>query len=379
MKDKRVIIVIIIVLSLVLGFSIYFVFTNVNNSKNMNENNQGNNEVSNELITTDTLFLCKSDTEDYVGNDGNIEFVKASDKKYENEVCNGEFAGKYVCENEYCGSSTGGQFWGGYRNYEKGIAAIHDANEETPFGNTFLYDFKNNKKLTDDLGFTMTIYTKNKNNKEYFLVEKEEESGVIDNNGKILIDFKYDNVGFDMVSLENNSRDILLANKGIIFLRLKDKLGIYDLEQEKLITNMNLDKIGYYSYNGEYVTPLLSELFSQVDNYNLNQIYVEEDNVGKIINYKTGEVVKTLDKTYDFVLPLDNELILVYENKITDILDKNNKSVLKEKIQGEANFNWDYDGGFELKENDFKNLVITIKDKNYEFNIENRKLSEKNN
>ena len=142
---------------------------------------------------------------------------------------------------------------------------------------------------------------------------------------------------------------------------------------------MNLDKIGYYSYNGEYVTPLLSELFSQVDNYNLNQIYVEEDNVGKIINYKTGEVVKTLDKTYDFVLPLDNELILVYENKITDILDKNNKSVLKEKIQGEANFNWDYDGGFELKENDFKNLVITIKDKNYEFNIENRKLSEKNN
>ena len=82
--------------------------------------------------------------------------------------------------------------------------------------------------------------------------------------------------------------------------------------------------------NKKYVVALLSELFSQVDNYNLNQIYVEENNTGKIINYKTGEVVKNLNKTYDFVLPLNDELILVSENNTTDILDNNFKSVLKE-------------------------------------------------
>ncbi len=365
MKDKRVIIVIIVVLTLVLGFSVYFVYTNIKQS---------------DLITTDTLFLCKADTEDYVGNTGHLELVKASEEKHEKDVCNGEFTGKYVCQNEYCGSSIGGQWMTEYADYEKGIVKIRDASEEASWKNSFLYDFKNNKKLTEDLGFLMIVYNKNKKDKTYFLVEnKNEDYGIIDNNGKTIIDFKYDDVGFNITSLENNSRDILLENKGIIFLRLKDKLGIYDLEEEKLITKMNLDKIGYYSYDGEYVTPLLDEVFSQVDNYNLNQIYVEEDKVGKIINYKTGEVVKTLDKTYDFVLPLDDELILVYDNKTTDILDKNNKSVLKEKIQGEANFNWTSGGDIELNEDIFKNIIITTKDKIYEFNIETRKLSEKTN
>ena len=353
MKNKKSIIVIVIAL-VILILGVVLIYYGVNKKSS--------------LITKDTLFLCP---EKYVKDNLSWEKlikVKKDDNINEKDVCDGKFIGKYVCQDEYCDYSVGGQSWGGYIDYERGIAVIYDSNQETAFGHSFLYDFKNNKKLTDELGFSMMVYSNN--NKNYFLVEKDEKSGIVDSNGKTIIDLVY---------LENNSRDILLANKGIIFLRLKDKLGIYDLEQEKLTTKMNLDKIGYYIYDGEYVRALLSELFSQVDNYNLNQIYVEENNTGKIINYKTGEVVKNLNKTYDFVLPLNDELILVSENNTTDILDNNFKSVLKEKINGVSNYNWDYDGGFKLEKDDFKNIIINIEDKDYIFNIETRELSEKQN
>ncbi len=354
MKNKKNIIVISIALViLILGAILIYYGLNKKSS----------------LITKDTLFLCKDNS----NND--LELVKASDNKREKDVCGGK-SYKYVCQTKDCGGEKNvGQFFQGYLNSKLGIALIGDTEDRQLY---FLYDFKNGKKLSDEYMFPMILYNNLENNKTYFLVKDKakEKYAVIDNYGKLVIDFSYDEVGFNLQILENNSRDILLANKGIIFLRLKDKLGIYDLEQEKLITKMNLDKIGYYIYDGEYVKSLLSELFSQVDNYNLNQIYVEENKVGKIINYKTGETIKTLNKTYDFVLLLSDELILVSENNATDILDNNFKSVLKEKIKGTANYNWDYDGGFDLEKDDFKNIIIRTNDKDYIFNIEKRVLSE---
>ena len=335
MKDKKVIIVIIVILSLVLGFSIYFVFTNVKKS---------------DLITKDTIFLCPS-SEEY--NSENIELVKASDGKHENDICNGNFVGKYVCQSSECRLKSN-QYIGYFNN--KGVGIITEGSDKD-----FLYDFINNKKLTDYYNFTYAVYSKN--DISYFQVKKNKKYGIIDSNGNIIVPVKYNSLSLEDTSIEWQS-DILLEEEGIIEAISDTGMSLIDLNTRKEIYNSK-DKI-IKSLNG------LSINFA---NLKLKQIYVASDKEGELINYKTGEVVKTFDEVYDMVYPINENFILTIKDKEIDILE-DSKSVLKNKIK----ITNDY---YYLNSDDENNIFnIEIRDSNnttiiYEFNTKTKELISK--
>ena len=113
------------------------------------------------LIEKDTLFLCPGD--EYV--DGKIVKVTATEGKKESEVCNGEFVGKYVCTNEYCGEPYNSQLNNRYVDYESGIALIGDTNIGNEIGLegpgiSFLYNFKDKRKISEEYDFYTTLLKK---------------------------------------------------------------------------------------------------------------------------------------------------------------------------------------------------------------------------
>ena len=112
--------------------------------------------------------------------------------------------------------------------------------------------FKNNKKLTDEMGFLMDIYSNSDNSKTYFDVYNSDGDGVIDNYGNVIIDFSKYGIVIDMVHLENDSRK-LLSITGTLFVSSNNKFGIFSLEKEKLISEVELNKVGYYKFEDKYI------------------------------------------------------------------------------------------------------------------------------
>ena len=370
MKDKKVIIVIIIVLVLVLGFSIYFVYTNIKQT---------------DLITTDTLFLCPSTT-----LDGEMKKVLASDNLKINSVCNGQ-GYKYECKLDYCYSSIGAQSFDGYYSYNKGIGIIYEG-ESIEKAKQFLYDFKNQRVLINDYKLNEIVYENNDN--VYFLAtDKNDKVGIIDSNNKKITEFKYDYFMYCPGCVVDN-QDYNIINNGIIIATINEKYGFIDIKNGKELTKFEYEQYGYYKYNGQYNSNI-SDIYgensnnsSELENRKLHEIYVTTSNSGLIINYTNGNVVRTLNKKYNFALSLNEKLVLVEDNKTIDILDENNKSVLKEKIKFNnlVYLNWDNDKE-DFTNYDYKKFKITfskdnssdINDKVYIFNIETRELSEENN
>lgn len=374
-KKHQAIKIIIAILMLGIGsFFVYYGYTKYEKKEP--------EPIEDNLITEDTIFLCPRNNN--TTSELNNMIVKKDDNKHESEVCDGKFVGKYVCKTENCNFKMEGQFWSAYVDYEKGIAAIYDTNEDNYYERAFLYDFKNNKKLTDEIGFLMEIYSNSDNSKTYFDVYNSDGDGVIDNYGNVIIDFSKYGIGIDMVALENDSRK-LLVNTGTLFVSSNNKFGIFSLEKEKLISEVELNKVGYYKFEDKYIEESLKfkNFPGEIANLKLKQLYIEKDNIGEIFDYETGEVVKKLDKTYDFVFPLSENLLLIIDNKTVDIIDNNSKSILKEKIsyQGGINFHWN-----EVERSDsnklgydFNNFRIVIDDKKYNFNIETSTLTKLDN
>ena len=361
MKDKRVIIFIIIVLALFLGFSIYFVFTNIKQS---------------DLITTDTLFLCPSDKEDNNGNTGHLELVKASEEKPEKDVCNGEFAGKYICQG-ICGYEPRGQYSYVYIDYKSGIAEIYDTKSDNSSDDTFLYDFKNNKQLTPEFYRLFKGYQDN--DKRYFFVQQRVKDnykrGLIDNYGNTIIQFgKYDTMGDGSTSIDGDGEESIRAN-GVVTVSKNSKYGFVDIKTGKELTKVEYDN---YGFSDENISGMIF-IGDEIANRNLKLIYVISNNEGKIINFTTGEVIRTLDKVYKFAFPLTEELVLGVEDKKVDILDKNNKSVFKEKLSytKELSLSWNNKDNHSFDNYDFKEFKIEIRNDSeetieYIFDIENR-------
>ncbi len=362
MKNKKNIIVIVIalVLLILVATLIYY----------------GVNKKSN-LITEDTLFLCPGEAERYHVGNGVIELVKASDNKHENEVCDGKSVGKYVCTNKNCDYQFYAQSFDRYIDYNKGIATIYDNNEEHYALHGFLYDFKNSKKLTEEMEFSMVAYEDN--SKVYFAVSQDSNEGVVDNQGNMMIDFgKYDDIDF-YTGFEYNPVEVLKLD-GIYAVNKNNKYGFVDVTTGKETTKIEFDQYGYVGTDNNIL-----RFVTKTANRNSKEIYVVSNNVGKIVNYKTGEVTRTLNKVYDYVFPLSKDLILVEEGNDFDILDENNKSVLKKKLtfNNAIDLYWDKENS-DWDNYDFKKFKIVIINNNayspnghgYIFDIDSRTLME---
>ena len=118
----------------------------------------------------------------------------------------------------------------------------------------------------------------------------------------------------------------------------------------------------------------------EIANRNLKLIYVVSNNEGKIINFKTGKVIRTLDKVYSFAFPLSQELVLVVDTGTIDILDINNKSILKDKLNYKERvaISWNNGNNYNYDNYDFKEFKIEIENSKiisqYIFDIENKEL-----
>ncbi len=288
------------------------------------------------LIEKDTLFLCPGD--EY--NEGKIIKVIGSEGKKESEVCEGKFAGKYVCSNEYCGEPIYGQLGSYYINYESGIALIRDTNyNENSFDNglnfdepveSFLYNFKDKRRISEEYDFYTTLLEKG--NKSYFLtITSSNLSGIIDNKGKIIAPNIYKQIGITPFE------DGLSGQLGNIIVAIRNnKFGLLDIETGKEITNFDFDKIGFINVSepNKYRPDYISRHNTTIINKDLKEVYVEEDGKGKIINIETGQLVKDLNRTYVSAFPITDNLILVEEeNNVVDIIDYNLTSILEKKLE----------------------------------------------
>ncbi len=291
------------------------------------------------LIEKDTLFLCPGD--EYV--DGKIVKVTATEGKKESEVCDGEFVGKYVCENTYCGEPAYGQLGSYYINYQEGIALIRDINyDENSFDNglnmnepslSFLYNFKDKRKISEEYDFYTTLLEKN--NKSYFLtITNSNLSGIIDNQGKIIAPSIYKQIGITPFEegIDGQMDNIIVAIRN-------DKFGFLNIETGQEITNFDFDKFGFITVDepNNYDPGEISRHDTTIINKDLKEVYVEEDNQGMIINIETGKVIKELGRTYVSGFPITDDLILVEEeNNVVDIIDYNLTSVLDSKLEFEG-------------------------------------------
>ena len=286
------------------------------------------------LITKDTVFLCPGDEYD----DGKLVVVKKDEGKYENEVCDYKFKGKYVCENDYCEEPFSGQIHANYANYDEGIALLTDEiyveNEYSiPPTLGFLYDFKNNKKISKKYDFYTIIYENKDKNKKYFLtIDENNKSGIMDNKGNIVASNIYTQIGITPFEDGINGQ---LDN---IIVAIKDnKFGFLDIETGEELTDFEFDKIGFINVSEpkDYDPNVISRHDTFVINKDLKEVYVEANGKGKIINLETLEVKKEFDKTYIAAYPISEDLIAVEDKNTVDIIDYNMKSVLDEKLEFE--------------------------------------------
>lgn len=286
------------------------------------------NQGVNKLITKDTLFLCPGSN-----LEGELQFISKDDKKYEREVCRGNSIGSYTCQNDYCKESLENQNIN-YIDYNKGIALITDeASLDSKI--SFLYNFKDEIKISDKYNFYSNIYEYN--NKTYFLViDKIGNSGIIDNQGKIIINNVYKQIGID----PTNSK--LSGQVGNLIVAIRNnKLGFLNIVNGKEITNFEFDKIGFINVSSinDYSVDINRDTL--LLNPDLKEVYVESHDKGKIINMETGRIrIEFLD-TYDFSYPLTNDLIIIEDNKEIDIVNNELESILDEKISinGYATYN----------------------------------------
>ena len=391
-KSNKTIKIIIAIITLIVGVGlIYFGYNSfIKKDKPTEEENTNTNTNSNSLITTDTLFLCPGSEEDSNGNIGHLELVRAVEEKQESEVCS-NYIGKYECPDGNCYRCddldcrylVAGQSFVSYINSKTGIASIYDIKGDDYGSNLFLYDFKNNKKLTSEMSFSMEVYRENET--RYFYVHQRDgekyKPGIIDSYGKTIIPFdKYDDIDIcEGCSAPSGTESII--DSGVVAVLKNKKYGFVDIKTGKELTKIEFDSYGFSK--GEESSPLGIFIDEEIANRNLKLVYVVSNNEGKIINFTTGEVIRTLDKVYKFAFPLTEELVLVVENKKIDILDKNNKSILKEKLNYtfELDLYWNNKDNYNFNNYDFKEYRIIMRDSSgttiseYIFDIENKILN----
>ena len=243
----------------------------------------------------DLLFLCEEGSED----------------------CS-EYIGKYECKKKYCEYNIASEFLSSYKNLKLGVGLVFDTDSEN--AGSFLYDFKNAKKLSDEYNFTTIIYTKD--DIDYFRIQdiSTKKVGIINSMGEIIAPVSYDDVGIDMFQTEISATAAFAEYEGVAVTSLDNKFGLIDIETGKEILKPEYEKIGDTSY-----------IYTAFANNKLQEIYVVKDGKGSLINYKTGEVVKEFEEAYNYVYPINETILVAVSDSEIDILE-NDKSLLETKI-----------------------------------------------
>jgi hypothetical protein len=209
-----------------------------------------------------------------------------------------QLLGVYNCESEECYEYAAGTFE--YRSLEDMSILLKDGN------NIFLYDIKNQKKISENYELFMNIY-KDDYSTFAFVVIKNGQEGIVDTKGKILVPLEYEAVGDMMPIGELFGYD---AKKNYILAKKNGKYGVITITEGNKILNFLYEYVEIQK-TGNFVI-LDGELWYAIDKDNdmvLGEGYdyiklfddfavVVKDNEMQIINYRSEKIVDDSIATY---------------------------------------------------------------------------------
>ena len=231
------------------------------------------------------------------------------------------YFGSVVCENNECPYIK--------EKYESYLTLKKDNKE-------FIYNYKKDKIINNSY---ITYKLINDNN--YIVSDKTGKYSVIDNTGKVIV--------------EPTKMNITDYNNDYIAYKENDKYGIYNEKEE-------INILPTY----EEVKLINSTLYT----------YLEKDSY-YIASYNTE--VSVNNTKYDYVLPINNEIIFTFNDNKLDIIDHNLISKLLLKIDCKYSYKEEKERATLNIKKDSKFIYFTIYNENNEFDeyvydIKNKKL-----
>jgi len=211
-----------------------------------------------------------------------------------------ELVGTYNCATGSCGVyAVGGWHW---TSDEKPVAILSEYEKRSE---TFLFDFKENKKISSHYESFQNLYADGRDTKYFIVSAGDQREGIIDTNGNVLISPAYQELGSYV--LNGNTIDYSLKHN-IITAKLNDKWGVIEITTGKTLIPFNYDKATIFKDE--------------------NNVILRENKKWHIFNL-TGE--KIIETGFDDILLIDNLVIAVNSNKL-DVLDLTGKKLNSESI-----------------------------------------------
>lgn len=201
----------------------------------------------------------------------------------------------YSCVNQ-CSIYSLGSYQ--YLSKEDHVIALQDGEK------IFLYNFVNDKVITDNFTRLENLYHKDKT-VAFIATDSNGKVGIVNTKGEIIIPFEYDNFGYSFgggeVSDYSYDRNIITASKG-------GKWGMITLDSEQK------EKIPF-----EYEDIYLSDT---------NHVVVKKEGLWYLADL---EGKKVLDNGYDMVIPLQS-YVLVAKDEVFNILNYKGEKVVSKDI-----------------------------------------------
>ena len=286
---------------------IFYKENNVIKEKNENvEQNNNNNNKETEKIHEEKLINDKN-----YNIYGDITYVEDEEYnaiiflKYNKSMKKYEKINKYYCENkQYCGINDVFE----YKDY-----LIFD-NSNNEFNN-ILYNYEKGILFKTDNFEDIGFISRDHGGKYFVLKNKDGKVGLIDIDGNVIVDYKYEEIGkynedYDAISEASFSLD-----KDFIRYKDNNKYGILRLSDGKVLLNANYDNLDFLYDSG---------------NTNINYYKTFENNKWYLNSFNTFS--KVINIGYDDILFASN-ILIVKEGKYLYIKDFTGKNLTEKNIE----------------------------------------------
>ena len=211
-----------------------------------------------------------------------------------------ELVGTYNCTTDYCGFYDAGAHH--YSGNDRPTAML------TEYGGTpapFLFNFKENKKISPDYQSFRDISSNGNRNTEYLIVRLDNKEGIIDTYGNVVIPPIYSLLG----EYATNGPAIDYSLKyNIITARQNGRAGVVEISTGKVLIPFNYDAATIFRDSGNVV--------------------LEESGKWYIFDLNGRKV---LESGFDHVQLIDNLAIVVNDDKL-DIIDSKGAKLNSESI-----------------------------------------------
>ena len=155
-------------------------------------------------------------------------------------------------------------------------------------------------KLDDKYNYTIEAISEFK----YYIYNENDKYGVIDENGNIIIDAKYDNV-----IIPNPSRELFACYNG-------DSTEIFNSKKERLFENF------------EKVEPIKLKSVASTLNYEKNTLTYKENGKFGLINFDGKFLTKNVYDSIENLQPTEGKFLVLQDKKL-GIIDLNGNNIIK--------------------------------------------------